>query len=214
MAKKEKTDEELILDLITKIKNVFRKDIYILNNYYIIGGEFSDETLHATYFCELVPEYSLTCKKFFGDHELIYIKDITEFKEDTSKWNIVTDEDLINEIRTKIESARNVVNDPSDWKSFSNLKLSVIDDIMNNGKTSIIHQDEDDPMSPYCIVAKKIFPLLGPKTMDHLLYEIRNYENAENIYLLITRLSFTHFILYGIIYFARLTTDIKYIDTD
>ena len=55
MAKKEKTDEELILDLITKIKNVFRKDIYILNNYYIIGGEFSDETLHATYFCELVP---------------------------------------------------------------------------------------------------------------------------------------------------------------
>lgn len=42
--KKEKTIEELLDDLFVKLKNIYNKDIFVIDSTYILGGDQSNES--------------------------------------------------------------------------------------------------------------------------------------------------------------------------
>ena len=82
MAKKrEKTPEELVVEIMTKIKNVFKKDIFVKDNTLIFAGEYSNNDVSGDIICNLELDYRLAMDSVFGKNELLYIEDVTLFKQ-------------------------------------------------------------------------------------------------------------------------------------
>ena len=214
MAKKEVNTEDLVMDLVTKIKNVFRKDIYIIDSFYVLGGEDSNESLPGHFYCELVQKYKRAVEEYFGRKDVIYITDIPSFKENPSdNWMEITDENKCVELRAEAHAYQKSVIEAEEWRTFDSLDDTTQYNIFN-GKIALIYADPYDHNSPYCIVAKKVFPLIGPKTMDKLFIAVNKTAEDSNLYALITQLDFTHFTLYGYMNFTKMETEVKSIQFD
>lgn len=214
MAKKEVSTEDLVMDLLTKIRNVFRKDIYIVDSFYILGGEDSNDSLPGHFYCELVQKYKLAVEKYFTRKDVIYISDIAEFKENPSEnWMEITDENKCVELRALAHAYQKSVIEAEEWRTFDALDDQTQSNIFN-GKIAVIHADPYDSNSPYCIVAKKVFPLIGPKTIDKLFIAVNKTAEDSDLYALITQLDFTHFTLYGYMNFTKMETEVKSLEFD
>lgn len=65
--KKEKTIEELLDDLFVKLKNIYNKDIFVIDSTYILGGDQSNESLYGDFICILEADYIRAMKSVLGD---------------------------------------------------------------------------------------------------------------------------------------------------
>ena len=75
-------DDTGFMDVLTKLKNVFKTDMYIVDKMYCIGGEESEDKNVGYSLCVLTPEVSEYLSETFGEHtKVIYIVNIAEAKK-------------------------------------------------------------------------------------------------------------------------------------
>lgn len=172
MAKKEKTSRELYLDMLTKIKSVFNKDIYIYNRRYIIAGNESYSNIIGNIYCKLNTNYD-----FFSDlpvnsnNSIIYIPSVVdEKKTEVGTLAHVVDNDL--EIH-KVNKIINQFNDiPSEFIIWKKLTKQLSDEAI-----SLIFNENNcynlQCNSKEITISKQILPLVTAKNIDDVTFSFK-----------------------------------------
>lgn len=200
MAKKEKTSRELYLDMLTKIKSVFNKDIYIYNRRYIIAGNESYNNIIGNIYCKLNTNYD-----FFSDlpvntnNSIIYIPSVVdEKKTEVGTLANVVDNDL--EIH-KVNKIINQFNDiPSEFIIWKKLTEQLSDEAI-----SLIFNENNcynlQCNSKEITISKQILPLVTAKNIDDVTFSFKiDDENKINkILFLIMHKYFDIYALYKFI---------------
>lgn len=200
MAKKEKTSRELYLDMLTKIKSVFNKDIYIYNRRYIIAGNESYNNIIGNIYCKLNTNYD-----FFSDlpvntnNGIIYIPSVVdEKKTEVGTLAHVVDNDL--EIH-KVNKIINQFNDiPSEFIIWKKLTEQLSDEAI-----SLIFNENNcynlQCNSKEITISKQILPLVTAKNIDDVTFSFKiDDENKINkILFLIMHKYFDIYALYKFI---------------
>ena len=200
MAKKEKTSRELYLDMLTKIKSVFNKDIYIYNRRYVIAGNESYNNIIGNIYCKLNTNYD-----FFSDlpvntnNNIIYIPSVVdEKKTEVGTLAHVVDNDL--EIH-KVNKIINQFNDiPSEFIIWKKLTEQLSDEAI-----SLIFNENNcynlQCNSKEITISKQILPLVTAKNIDDVTFSFKiDDENKINkILFLIMHKYFDIYALYKFI---------------
>lgn len=221
--KKEKTADEKVMDFLTKIKNVFNKDIYIKDNYYVFAGKSSNDSIYGDIICYLEPEYKLAIEEFLGIHDLIKISDIVLMKklytgssdddteESTSEgikdisWDsLIEYYEKDNVEYAELEKIQTRINDivtgVAEWKSFTKYPMELLETVFSDN--SYIEFRESSDM-PYVVLGKKLFPLVTLKNMENLSFKTVELKD-KGLNAFCVNFSFTHFRVQMIYYFLAL----------
>lgn len=199
MAKKEKTSRELYLDMLTKIKSVFNKDIYIYNRRYIIAGNESYNNIIGNIYCKLNTNYDFFSDLPVNTNNIIYIPSvIDEKKTEVGTLAHVVDNDL--EIH-KVNKIINQFNDiPSEFIIWKKLTEQLSDEAI-----SLIFNENNcynlQCNSKEITISKQILPLVTAKNIDDVTFSFKiDDENKINkILFLIMHKYFDMYALYKFI---------------
>lgn len=188
-------------DLMTKISNVFKSDLYILNNKYCIGGAESEDKNITQIVCILTPDCSELIKETFQESDVIYIKDVKKVKdniEEFSSLKIFDSEkkDLIKQRDKVLDFALKVDN----WKSFE-FSDEDIESIFSDGKAYELFTENDK--IPSVTVSKSLFPMVKEKVANFLYYQIYIPENEDDLIHLITSFDTEWFQIYNLIQYIK-----------
>jgi len=188
-------------ELMTKISNVFKTDVYILNNTYCIGGSESEEKNITQIVCLLTPESSELIKQTFPDTEVVYIKDVKKIKDDLEEFSSLKifeseRKDLIKR-RDKILDLALKVNA---WMSF-NFTDEDIENIFSEGMTYELFTDNDK--IPSVTISKSLFPMVKEKAANALYYQIYIPDNDDDLIHLITSFDTEWFQIYNLIQYIK-----------
>lgn len=164
--------------LLTKIVNVFPKDMYIVHNWCAIAGDESDGENRGFYFCILEPEVREMLNKTFPNNPTLYMKSVRESKTDMSKIQEILDEKTLKRIDSIVESHMNKINSITVWDTF-HFTDDEIDAIFNEGQSLVLFENEDDKSS--MIISKSIFPLITEKTINDVRYSHDKYEDDVDL---------------------------------
>lgn len=188
-------------DLMTKISNVFKSDLYILGNKYCIGGTESEEKNITHILCVLNQDCSNIVKEYFPVSDTIYIKDVKKIKDDKDNFSSLKifeneKKELINRRDRILNSALKV----DTWKSF-NFTDKDIEDIFTDGMTYELFTDNDK--IPSVTISKSLFPMVKEKGANELFYQIYIPENNEDLINLITCFDTEWFQIYNLIQYIK-----------
>ena len=200
MAKKEKSSRELYLDMLTKIKSVFNKDIYIYNRRYVIAGNESYSNIIGNIYCKLNTSYD-----FFSDlnintsNNIIYIPSVVDEKKvEVGTLAVELNNDL--EIH-KVNKIINQFNDiPSEFVIWKKLT-----DQLSDEDISLIFEENNcynlQCDSKEITISKQILPLVTIKNIDDVTfsYKIDNENKINKILFLIMHKYFDIYALYKFI---------------
>lgn len=184
--------------LMTKIANIFKSDMYIINSTYCIGGKDSEEKNNSYALCLLNKEYSDIIKELFPDEEIIYIKDVKKSKEDLSL--VSTDIKEKEKILKRYKDLLEIVNSITAWE---NLKLpeNAIKTVFKDGLTYELFKDEDIPS---VLIAKSLFPMVSEKNIDTLAYNVIIPNNEFDLVKLVTSLNTEWFQIFNLIQYLQI----------
>lgn len=196
-------DNDGFLTLLTKLKNVFKTDMYIIENLYCIGGEESESKNVGTNICILPFETCVYLQDKFGKHnQVIYIPNIANAKKfyNTAqeylyfKTNIdaLTKKELLNRSKILNDKIRKV----STWKSF-NFTSEEIKALFTDKEGIILFSDDKE--LPEVYVSKSIYPMITEKNIANLYYSPTKEDKKNNIYGFITSFDTKFFQLYSLI---------------
>lgn len=177
-------------EILTKIVNVLKHDIYIIDNSICIGGKLTEDDLPGTYVCMLDHDYAKTFIDVFPGKKLLYLPDIKKVKNDPSLI-----EDNFNELRENniFNRWKFIKNRIENQKTWSNIGLSPeeFNRIFEEKEVLTIKRNDLDFQ-----VAKEMFPMIKKyEDMESLLYSTE--DNGE-IYDLIFKYDVKVFTLYGL----------------
>ena len=201
-AKKEKSPNDLVMDLATKLKGVFKKDLYIKDSLYILPGHYTDDDLCGDILCIMELPYKQAVESVFGVHDLIYSDDIVEYKKDPDNhYTTFTKEDNIySEMDEKQRKIKTRVDEIDTWENFiTSFANEVLDSIFNDNAPVDLKVDK----FPTITVAKKLFPKVSLKNIDNLFYSIKPLRENE-LYDFCLDFQFSHFKIYMVYHYLQL----------
>lgn len=188
-------------DLMTKISNVFKSDLYILNNKYCIGGPESEDENITQIVCLLTPDCSDIIKQTFPDSDVVYIKDVKKIKDnfdefsslkifETEKKDLLKRRDKILDLALKVEN----------WCSFD-FSDEDISNIFNEGMTYELFTNNSK--IPSVTISKSLFPMVKEKVAKSLYYQIYIPDNDDDLIHLITSFDTEWFQIYNLIQYIK-----------
>lgn len=124
MAKKEKSAEDRVMKLLTKLNTLYRSDCSIIDGIKVIPGPVADASNSGIMYVDLDPEYITAVKEIFGVHKEIYIDNLKEAKLDWEKHIKITEENEFNgdnKAFKYINTLNEVFRRANDWKMFKDL---------------------------------------------------------------------------------------------
>lgn len=187
MAKKNITDEELVDDLFTKLKKLFKHDLYIINKEYIIGGKASNDELPGYVICRLDIKYIKALFNVYKEEDVLYIADISN-----KELSPVLDTDYIINIKNTL---CNKIDNIDTWNSLIDLlKDDMIKLLMSDNMSIDIDADNNK-----IILAKSLLPLITLKNIHKVYYHISNGDNISEIIYTYTQDQFTLYVIYNFI---------------
>ena len=201
MAKKEKTTEELIMDLATKLKPVFKKDLFIKDSLYILPGQYTDDELCGDMFCMMEIPYKFAVEEYFGNSDLIYIDDIVEFKKEPENHTFkYTNNDIhYKELERKLNRIKKRLDEVETWEDFTKSFAEEFFTMFDNNSSVDLSFDE----YPAITVAKKMFPNVTIKNANNLFFSILTLKEDE-LYDFCVEFKFTHFRIFMIYHYLKL----------
>lgn len=200
--KKDLTPEELVMDLATKLKGVFKKDLYIKDSLYILPGHYTDDDLCGDILCIMELPYKQAVESVFGVHNLIYIDDIVEYKKEPDKHYITftSEDNIYNEVTEKQNKIKTRIEEIETWENFiSSFQEEILESIFNENASVDLKVDK----YPTITVAKKLFPQVSLKNIDNLFYSIIPLRENE-LYDFCLDFQFSHFKIYMIYHYLQL----------
>lgn len=189
MAVKESDPKKVFRDTLVKISNVFKNDLYIVHNKYVIAGSKSSEDNIGYYLLDLKDEAMLIYKEFFHNNPILYIPEVKEAKDNKSAIKIITDSKHIEKIENTVDNELKQY-DKLDlkWHPF-NLSDEELDAMYDRAESiTLFHGDKE---KSEVIVSKTMFPLATKKNIRELMtYAYDYYEENDNLNQIL--FSYTH----------------------
>lgn len=219
MAKKEKKVIDVVLDILTKVKSVYSKDLYIKDSIYILPGNASEESLSGNTICEIHEEYINYVKRFTKGLPVIYIPNVVDFKTEVKAeldrgFSIEEITDVLNSSMYKwyseemdiykkltqkekqIESY--VLSDDTIWLKLNDIEPVALKAVFSDNEVGSIKYEDN----PSLIVGKKTFPLLTDKNLDNIY--ITFGKESDNVYTVTSRLAHTYFTVFSVLTYLNI----------
>lgn len=189
--------------ILTKIAYVFKKDVYIIDYRYCMGGEESESENVGNYLCELNENTSVILKEIFPNSEIIYFSDIKKAKKDLNAYSSTEiGDDIKEKINNRKKTLLKELDNVKKWKDFP-FTEELLHKIFKNGETVELFTDDDS--IPSITISKTLFPLVTEKKYDSLVYSISwNEDDTDELCKFITSFDTEILRLYGLFYFISL----------
>jgi len=189
-------------DVFTKLVNVIKSDVYIVNNSLCVSGVESEERSGPSFICSLSVDAieAFKISDIFKDRDIVYISDIRKFKA-ASEEEIqnyyqydIQDKDSVNE---KIETIYHKIQEIDDWKNFdfTNEQLT---DLFENKSINLF---EDDDNIPTVVIGKSFFPMIKQSNIFDIYYHIENVDN--NLITIYIKYDTEYFQINGMIHYIN-----------
>ena len=219
MAKKEKKVIDVVLDILTKVKSVYSKDLYIKDSIYILPGNASEESLSGNTICEIHEEYINYVKKFTKGLPIIYIPNVVDFKAEvkaeldrgftieeitdvlnSSMYKWYSEEmDIYKKLTQKEKQIESyVLSDDTIWLKLNDIEPVALKAIFSDNEVSSIKYEDN----PSLIVGKKTFPLLTDKNLDNIYISFG--KESDNVYTVTSRLAHTYFTIFSVLTYLNI----------
>ena len=184
-------------DILTKLSHVYSKDIYIINNKYIIGGKETEDETSSSFICSLNDELANVIKEKFENEDFIYIANIKKAKteyEDNVRTGIRGDIK-----KTNLENFNKLYESISKVKWWKKLNLTEdqFNDLLKNNNTLELFKDDDE--NPTVIITKDLLPLVNDKNYENIYYTLDTLEG--NIERLIISIDTEWMQIYDVVYY-------------
>lgn len=194
-------------DILSKVSNIFKNDIYIYKRRYIVGGAISEARNISRFFCVVNIDLLELMDIIPEEPELVYLEDVKKMKEKVgeslvTEINDSTKDEIISFINTTIHK----VNKVKEWDNFG-WSEEDISKIFDNNETFLLF--ENDKKNPNVLISKSLFPLVTKKNCDKLYYHTNLPKEKTDLIELI--ISFDHelFQIYNIITYLDLDVEIE-----
>jgi hypothetical protein len=203
MAKKEITSK----DILNKLATIFKRDIYIVNNIYCIGGNITEKETTGISFCILNSDIAETLKEEFGNYRIIYMEDVKKEKAALDSGDkglylkVKFSKDEEKTVLNSIENLNNIVKKIDKWDKFNWTEDELVA-ILSDGDMITLFTDNKD--IPELFVSKVVFPGIAKNNIDSLYYSAYKNKDLKGVYELVTSLDCDMFILYTVTRFIDL----------
>ena len=219
MAKKEKKVIDVVLDILTKVKSVYSKDLYIKDSIYILPGNASEESLSGNTICEIHEEYINYVKRFTKGLPVIYIPNVVDFKAEvkteldrgftieeitdvlnSSMYKWYSEEmDIYKKLTQKEKQIESyVLSDDTIWLKLNDIEPVALKAVFSDNEVGSIKYEDN----PSLIVGKKTFPLLTDKNLDNIY--ITFGKESDNVYTVTSRLAHTYFTVFSVLTYLNI----------
>jgi hypothetical protein len=194
----------VLKDILSKLSNIFKNDIYIYKKRYVVGGDISESRNVTKFMCVINIDLVELLACIPDDVDLVYLSDIKKQK-DTFETSITPDIEeskklnVINFIRGTEEKANRI-------DSWSNFNFTDEDKALLYDENITLELFKDDENIPSVTVSKTLFPLVTEKTIDNLYYHVILPKKEKDLVELFTSFDFDYFQIYNIIVYLDLST--------
>lgn len=201
-----------IPDILVKLSNIYKEDLYIIHSMYCIGGISSEEQSVGKCFCILTKDKSNDIKDYFGDIPIIYFKNIKKAKEALStekEYRYVqtyVDDKTRKELIDKKDEFLSVIKNIKEWQQFQFTEEQVKALIKDNERVTLF---TNNPKVHNLEITKCVFPMITEKGLSTLTYTIFKTKNVKNTYTLITSMAHDYFMIYNFIHYIKLDKQSK-----
>ena len=189
--------KEVYNDFLNKVLKIYKKDMYVIDNQYLLPGKYSDEELTGHTLCiiniENISELAKPSKLYF----LSSVKDAkVEFdKFCKTEFNSIEEKD----IQDKYKSLLSTINSINTWD-----ELIFTDEEKNalfaNGETLDLFKY--DKKIPSVKISKSVFPLITEKGNTSIYYNVKKTD--EEMYRLVFKYQTEYFQFFNILYYLDL----------
>lgn len=190
-------------DILTKLSNVFKHDMYVVGHRYCIGGPATDGDYPSKIFCVLEAEESKEFEKEFPEVSVVFFKDIKKAKKEPGLY-IKTEipEDKVEEIQGYVNKYSSIAYGIQSWKPLE-LTQDEIDTILTERNIVGISAG-----SKYVFaISKQLIPLVAESTIDDLSYAVLNDKSDRGGVFLILKYIHSMCVYYNFIYYLSLDID-------
>lgn len=178
-------------ELLTKMPKIFKRDAYVINHRYLVGGDESEKLNAGVYTCLLTEDYSNSIKEVFDDN-ILYISDVRKSKSDKCTYISSTyDEALLKKAQENIKLVENEVNSFNSWKE---LKIYDTDGSCIFDDDYIINIPGE---SKDIVISKEMFPLTS-KTLSPIISYNTKEDKESGILTLVILMDLPYFQIHAV----------------
>lgn len=165
-------------DLLNKACAIFKDDMYIVNNRYLLAGKLSENGSDGYYLCRLSQDSIKVCNEQLGEKEqIIYVENVRKSKDTFGELSRVVEKDDEKElVLKKYKSLNKQLGTVQGWEKVK-LTEEEIDDLYN--KCVNIELFKNEPDIPTVTISKSFLPLTTEKNIDNLFYSVQVIENDD-----------------------------------
>ena len=165
-------------DLLNKACSIFKDDMYIVNNRYLLAGDMSEKDSDGYYFCRLSQDSIKVCNEQLGEKEqIIYVENVRKSKDTFGELSrVVEKEEEKESVLKKYKSLNKQLGTVQGWEKVK-LTEEEIDDLYN--KCVNIELFKNEPDIPTVTISKSFLPLTTEKNIDNLFYSVQVIENDD-----------------------------------
>lgn len=182
---------DLVKDLLVKINNVFRTDMYLIHNKYCMGGIESEDLNPGRYLCVLTEDVKNVYDGVLKQESCYFIPSIRDAK------NTLTDniEELKKEEREKkeheVDKMVRTFHEVTDWHTFS-FSEEEIKKLFDAGDYIYF---KPEGMDGEVVISKSLFPMIKEKDFQNVCYHV-NKEIQKDLNQMLIIFDFKYFQLY------------------
>ncbi len=165
-------------DLLNKACAIFKDDMYIVNNRYLLAGKLSENGSDGYYLCRLSQDSIKVCNEQLGEKEqIIYVENVRKSKDTFGELSRVVEKDDEKDlVLKKYKSLNKQLGTVQGWEKVK-LTEEEIDDLYN--KCVNIELFKNEPDIPTVTISKSFLPLTTEKNIDNLFYSVQVIENDD-----------------------------------
>lgn len=165
-------------DLLNKACSIFKDDMYIVNNRYLLAGDMSEKDSDGYYFCRLSQDSIKVCNEQLGEKEqIIYVENVRKAKDTFGELSrIVENEDEKKLVLKKYKNLNKQLSTVQGWEKVK-LTEEEINDLYDRCVNIELFKNESD--IPTVTISKSFLPLTTEKNIDNLFYSVQVIENND-----------------------------------
>ena len=165
-------------DLLNKACSIFKDDMYIVNNRYLLAGDMSEKDSDGYYFCRLSQDSIKVCNEQLGEKEqIIYVENVRKAKDTFGELSrIVENEDEKKLVLKKYKNLNKQLSTVQGWEKVK-LTEEEINDLYDRCVNIELFKNESN--IPTVTISKSFLPLTTEKNIDNLFYSVQVIENND-----------------------------------
>lgn len=181
----------LVRDLLVKITNVFRSDLFIVHNKFCIGGKISESSNPGHYICILSEDIKNALSDVVNPDNCIFIESIRNAKVDFLNNIEILNETESKNLEKRVDYFTTLFNNIENWDEFTFSEEEIEKLYKDLDFIYFIPKNSDSEI----VISKSLFPIMKEKDFQNAYYHV-DRDIQENLNRMIITYDFKYFQLY------------------